>query len=67
MKIREEIMLFILKEYNHWKTQSLEIYDCIKNMTIGKKKKINKGLNIKERESFLNKYIYIYIYLIERE
>ena len=50
MKIREEIILFILEIYNRWKTQSLEIYGCLKNMTIGKKKKINKGLNIIERE-----------------
>ena len=45
MKIREEIMLFILKKYNRWKIRLLEVYGCLKNMTIGKKKKINKGLN----------------------
>ena len=38
MKIREEIMLFILKEYNSWKIRLLEIYGCLKNMTIVKKK-----------------------------
>ena len=43
MKIREEIILFMLKEYNRWKTQLLEIYDCLKNMTIGKKKKSTKA------------------------
>ena len=43
MKIREEIMLFILKEYNRWKTQSLEIYGCLKNMNIGKKTKSVKA------------------------
>ena len=43
MKIREEIMLFILKEYNRWKTQSLEIYGCLKNMIIGKKTKSVKA------------------------
>ena len=54
-EVREEIMLFILKEYARWKIGLLEIcgcfssssqkekiYGCLKNMTIGKGKKINK-------------------------
>ena len=54
-EIREEIMLFILKEYDHWKIRLLEIYGCfssssqkekkngcLKNMTIGKGKKSMK-------------------------
>ena len=41
MKIREEIMLFILKEYNHWKIRLLEICGCLKKDP-WKEKKINK-------------------------
>ena len=50
-EIKEEIMLFILKEYDRCKIQLLEIYGCfsssqkekkygcLKNMTTGKEKK----------------------------
>ena len=52
-EIKEEIMQFILKEYDRWKIGLLEIcgcffsssqkekkkYECLKNMTIGKGKK----------------------------
>ena len=43
MKIREEIILFILKEYNHWKTQSFEIYGCLKKHEHWKEKKSIKA------------------------
>ena len=49
MKIREEIMLFILKEYNRWKTHVRNIW-LFKKYDHWKENKISKGLNIIERE-----------------
>ena len=38
-EIREEIMLFILKEYDHWKIRLLEIYGCFSSSSQKEKKK----------------------------
>ena len=39
-EVREEIMLFILKEYDHWKIRLLEIYGCFSSSSSQKEKKI---------------------------